>query len=158
MIASILFRRRRMTLVACAALALALSLPVAASPQGPAWTSFKVKGQFATRSLRACGNSKKFRLFHAGSLVEARGFVTPPPATHFPAVIKVQKCVNGRFVTVAKYDVVGKKLTGKVKAFFKAPALPRRDRHHRGARIVFYRASGIFNGAESEQHYFAVVR
>jgi hypothetical protein len=150
-------RLPRLILVA-AIVTLVASFAIPAVAQGPPWVSFKVNGEFTRKALRACGKSKNFRVFHARSQIEARGFVTPPPAKHFPAVIKVKKCTRGHFVTFAKYHVVGKKLTGKVKAFFPAPRLPRASRGHRRVRIVFYRATGVFNGAESAPSYFAVVR
>jgi hypothetical protein len=149
-------RLPRLILVA-AVVTLVFSFAIPALAQGPAWVSFKVNGEFTRKLLRACGKSKNFRVFHAGSQTEAKGFVTPPPAKHFPAVIKIKKCSRGHFVTFAKYHGVGKKLTGKVKVFFTAPRLPRARRGHRRVRIVVYRATGIFNGAESAPSYFAVV-
>src|SRR5205085_1126464 len=58
--------------------------------------TLKVKGQYAKHLRTACGKHKNFRFFHRHSTIEARGFLTPHPADHFPVSLQIRRCVPGQ--------------------------------------------------------------
>jgi len=116
--------------------------------------TLEVKGQYAKLHRTTCHKTKSFRVFHRRSTVEFRGFVTPHPALHFPARVKLERCVSGHWRAIGNRETIGKKLTGKYKGFFSAAPLAPRS-HRRGA-IVYYSARAIVTGGTSAKAYFAV--
>jgi hypothetical protein len=118
--------------------------------------TLKAKGEYAKRHRTACGKTKNFRVFHRGASIEFRGFVTPPPAGHFPVRIKLERCTRGHFRAAGDRSITGKKLTGKFKGFISAKPLASRSRNRRA--IVYYLARAIVAGGESPKEYFAVTR
>lgn len=117
--------------------------------------SLELKGQYAKRYRTVCGKKHgHFRFFHRAATIEARGFLTPHPAGHFPVRIQLKRCSSGRWRDIGNQSAQGKKLTGKYKAFFRAGPLAPRS-HKRGA-VTYYRARAIVGVVKSPNKYFAV--
>ena len=116
--------------------------------------TLKTKGEYAKLHRTACHKTKTFRFFHRGSVIEFRGFLTPPPAGHFAVTIELKRCVRGHWLHVGVRSITGKKLTGKFKGFFSA--LPLAPRSHRRGSVLYYSARALAGGAQSPKAYFAV--
>lgn len=161
--------RKHATAMALAAAVLAAAAPAAiggvALASGTSVTTkaksrtsvtIKAKGEYRRLHRRACGKTKDFRVFHSGSLIEFRGFVTPHPVRHFPVRIQLKRCVRGHWRDIGNRYIIGKKLTGKYKGFF--PARPLAPRSRRRGAILYYSARAIVAGGRSPKTYFAVTR
>ena len=147
------FMRRKLLLCIAGTLSITVALGGGALAAGSSVT-LKLKGEYAKRHRAACHKRENFRLYHRGSTIEYKGFLTPPPAGHFPVRLEVKHCVGGRFVQISSRDTVGKKLTGKYKGFFGARALA--PRSHKPRAINYYFARTVLTGARSRKVFFAV--
>ena len=147
------FSRRIIVALALAATTCGASVATAAGTTVTPVT-LKLKGEYAKRHTRQCGKSEDFRLYHARSIVEFKGEVTPPPAGHFPVHLEIKRCVRGHWVHATDHDILGKKLTGRYKGFFGVRSFSPRTR--RGTTYLVARA--IVSGHESRKVYFAVTR
>lgn len=145
-------RRSRLALTLILTLAI-MSVAGAALAAGSSLT-LEVKGQYAKRHIKACGKSHHFRLVHRRATIEFRGFLMPPTGRHFDVRIELKRCVRGRWKSVGSLFTVGKRTTGKYKAFTAARSLA--PRSHRRRAIAFYKARSVTTGATSREAYFAV--
>src|SRR5437588_4844806 len=143
---------RRLMLAAVTAVAI-MSIAGAALAAGSS-LSLEVKGQYAKRHEKACGKSARFRLLHRRSTIEFRGFLVPPTGRHFNVRVELKRCVRGAWKDAGSLVTVGKKTTGKYKAFTAARTLA--PRSHRRKAIAFYKARSVTAGAISPEAYFAV--
>ncbi len=127
--------RRRLMAVLGAVAALLMGIAASALAAGST-LSLEVKGQYAKQHHKACHKNKpNWRAFHRASTIEYRGFLLPPPASHYTVRIKIEKCVSGRWKEVHDYFLLGQNATdkhpGRYKAFYPAkPFAPRAGRHH----------------------------
>ncbi|MDE3132210.1 MAG: hypothetical protein KGL16_13755 [Acidobacteriota bacterium] len=141
------------TITACVALA---TNALAAVPP----LSLHVKGEYAKLSRTACHKTKSnWRAFHRSSTIEYRGFLLPPPASHFTVRIKIEKCVSGHWRRVHDYYVIGENATdkhpGRFKVFYPARPFAPRSRHHRPT-VAYYRAKALVGTTISPEKYFFV--
>lgn len=134
--------------------AAALIMPVSGAVAAGSSLSLEFKGQFAKQAHHACGKAKRFRIFHRGSTIEFRGFLTPPSAKHFPVRLELKRCVGGRWTKIGDRFVLGKRATGKYKGFFSAKPLA--PRSHRRRAILYYRGATNVGTTRSTYEYFAV--
>jgi hypothetical protein len=62
------------------------------------------------QQLTACSQVNHYMAYNLGSKISMEGYVTPAPALPdqtWKVKIKIKKCVNGSFVTVAQFHVLG---------------------------------------------------
>ena len=145
-------RRLRGVPVLAAGLAtLMLAASGVAASHGP--LPMKTKNEYAKRSAHFCGKRRRIRFFHRSSVIEYRGFLIPATGRHFPVKLEVKRCMRGRFATVARYQITGKR-SGKFKGYFRAPPVSG-GRHF---RINYFYARAIVGGQVGAKTYFAVTR
>lgn len=134
---------------AAAPVALAASTPSTAPPKT---VKLKVKGPGSHHSARFCGKSKSVYVFPRGSQLTYKGDITPAPASHFPVVVKLERCSRGHWTRLqGNLTFEGKKVTGKFKAVHAAPPATR-------AKVTYYSAIAVVNGRESNKRYFGIHR
>lgn len=152
---------RRTWVTALSASVLALSGLAGVAIAAGTTLTFEVKGEYAKVKRTACHKTKpNWRAFHKTSTMEFRGFLLPPPASHFQVHVRVDKCVRGHWdLGVRNYYLVGENATdshpGRYKGFYPAkPLAPRRRHHHR--TVAYYRARASVGTLRTQEEYFLV--
>jgi hypothetical protein len=88
---------KRSTVVLGVAIALAAAVTAGAAA---VTVTLNLQGGYANRTLKACGLTHHYTLFHRGRAIGVNGTVSPAPSGAFRVKLKVKQCVRGRFRAV----------------------------------------------------------
>jgi hypothetical protein len=125
---------------------IALTVLAAAATASAATTTVRLnlQGGYGNRTLRACGLTHHYTLYHRAEAIAVNGAIAPAPTRTVRLKLKIKQCVNGRFLTVwAGSGHIGANGT------YSGSLTPRR----RG----FYFARAYYEGAttvKSDKEYF----
>jgi hypothetical protein len=133
-----------------AVVAAVLALAAAAGAGAAGVTvSLNLKAGYANRIVVACKIRHHYTLYHPRAAVQVAGAVAPvPTAASWQVKVKVKRCVNGRFRTVATRIVAGHK-DGTFYATFRFAT-----RGFLFARAYYY---GVSPAAESDKQYLRIL-
>ena len=132
----------RLLLVVAAVASVAAVSAVAAATS----VTLDLEGGYGNRTLKACGITHHYTLYHGERAIGVRGAVVPAPAAAFRVKLKVKQCVRGSFRTVW----VGNAQVSSDGTF--DGAIPPRRRAFFFARAYYERATPI----KSDKQYFRV--
>lgn len=81
---------------------IALTVLAAAAIASAATTTVRLnlQGGYGNRTLKACGLTHHYTLYHRGKVIRVNGAIAPAPVKTVRLKLKIKRCVNGRFRTV----------------------------------------------------------
>jgi hypothetical protein len=106
--------------------------------------SLNLEGGYGNRTLKACGLTHHYTLYHRAKAISVNGAIVPAPAQAPRVKLKIKQCVSGKFRTVW----VGRGRIGANGSY--SGILPPRRRG-------FYFARAYYEGAtviKSDKQYF----